>query len=56
MSINEQHDPFSTLNLPQAVHVQALKLLGSIALTRTANDCRCAADRAEGFVLGVETV
>ena len=33
-----------------------MKLLGNIAQTRTATDCHRAADRAEGFVLGLETV
>lgn len=53
---NEQHDPLAALNLPQGIHAQALKLLGAIAQARTAADCTRAADRAEGFGLGIETV
>lgn len=53
---HEQHDPLAALNLPQGIHAQALKLLGNIAQARTARDCERAADRAEGFGLGIETV
>lgn len=53
---NEQHDPLAALNLPQGIHAQALKLLGNIAQARTKADCNRAADRAEGFGLGLETV
>jgi hypothetical protein len=53
---NEAHDPLSALNLPQGIQAQALKLLGAIAQARTAADCTRAADRAEGFGLGLETV
>ncbi|MNP65658.1 hypothetical protein D3C76_1612660 [compost metagenome] len=53
---NEQHDPLAALNLPHAVQAQALKLLGNIAQARTVSDCNRAADRAEGFGLGIETV
>lgn len=56
MSINEPHDPFTALNLPQGIHAQALKLLGAIAQARTTAECNRAADRAEGFGLGLETV
>ena len=56
MSARDEHDPFGGLNLPHAVHVQALKLLGNIAQARTVRDCERAADRAEGFGLGIETV
>lgn len=52
----ERHDPLAALNLPQGIHAQALKLLGAIAQARTADDCTRAADRAEGFGLGLETV
>ncbi|WP_130932237.1 hypothetical protein [Pseudomonas sp. Sample_24] len=52
----DEHDPFAALNLPQAIHAMALKLLGNIAQARTAADCHRAADRAEGFALGIETV
>ncbi|POF43441.1 hypothetical protein B0D71_01090 [Pseudomonas laurylsulfativorans] len=50
------HDPLAALNLPSAVRARALKLLGAIAQARTAADCARAADRAEGFALGLETV
>jgi len=53
---HEGHDPLTTLNLPTAVHAQALKLLTRIVTTHTASECERAADRAEGFVLGLETV
>ncbi|WP_223504905.1 hypothetical protein [Pseudomonas sp. BF-R-24] len=49
-------DPFAALNLPSAIHARALKLLSAIAQARTAADCTRAADRAEGFALGLETV
>lgn len=53
---HESHDPLAAYNLPHAIHAQALKLLGNIAQARTAADCHRAADRAEGFGLGIETV
>ncbi|MQU22167.1 hypothetical protein GHO35_13560 [Pseudomonas helleri] len=53
---HESHDPLAALNLPQGIHAQALKLLASIAQARTVADCTRAADRAEGFGLGLETV
>jgi hypothetical protein len=53
---HERDDPLAALNLPHAIHAQALKLLSNIALARTAADCTRAADRAEGFGLGIETV
>jgi hypothetical protein len=46
----------SALNLPNAVEVQTLKLPHQIALAHTADDLFRASDRAEGFVLGLETV
>jgi hypothetical protein len=46
----------SALNLPNAVEVQTLKLLHQIALAHTADDLFRASDRAEGLVLGLETV
>lgn len=49
-------DPLAAYNLPHAIHAQALKLLGAIAQARTATECNRAADRAEGFGLGLETV
>lgn len=53
---HERNDPLAALNLPLAIHAQALKLLSNIAQARTASDCHRAADRAEGFGLGIETV
>lgn len=51
-----QHDPLAAWNLPTAVHFRALKLLSNIAQATTVADTLHAADRAEGFVLGIETV
>ncbi|WP_256577540.1 hypothetical protein [Pseudomonas sp. R37(2017)] len=56
MSGRDGHDPFAAYNLPAAVHAQALKLLVRIAQADTPTACLRAADRAEGFVLGLETV
>jgi hypothetical protein len=53
---HDSPDPLAALNLPQGIHAQALKLLGNIAQARTKVDCTRAADRAEGFGLGIETV
>jgi hypothetical protein len=44
------------LNLPIDLHAQACKLLHTIGGARSLNDLRRAADRAEGFTLGVETL
>jgi hypothetical protein len=49
-------DPLAALHLPSAVHAQALKLLSTIAQASTVADTLHAADRAEGFALGIETV
>lgn len=49
-------DPFTALNLPNAVHYRTLKLLSNIVQATTVADTLHAADRAEGFVLGIETV
>jgi hypothetical protein len=46
----------AALDLPQAVQSTTLKLLQQIALAHTADDLFRASDRAEGFVLGLETV
>lgn len=46
----------TALHLPPAVKAQTLKLLAQIAQARTADDLFRASDRAEGFVLGLETV
>ncbi|NBB33767.1 hypothetical protein [Pseudomonas sp. BC115LW] len=56
MSVNVEHDPFTALNLPQAVFAQALKLLERIRRAHNTDELWCASDRAEGFVLGLETV
>ena len=56
MSGRDGHDPFAALNPPTAVHSQALKLLTRIAQAHSAEDLWRSADRAEGFVLGLETV
>ena len=56
MSAGDGHDPLAGLNLPQGIHAQALRLLAAITQARTATDCKRAADRAEGFGLGIETV
>lgn len=50
------YDEFAALNLPRSVHAQALKLLAGIAQASTLADTLHAADRAEGFTLGIETV
>ncbi len=49
-------DMLTALNLPSAVQAQALKLLTHIAQAHSAADLWRATDRAEGFVLGLETV
>lgn len=56
LSARYGHDPFTALNLPHAVQAQALKLLGRIAQANTLAECQRAADRAEGFGLGLETL
>lgn len=53
---NPISDPLAALNLPSAVRARALKLMSAIAQARTVADCTRAADRAEGFALGLETV
>ncbi|EPA99441.1 hypothetical protein [Pseudomonas sp. G5(2012)] len=54
--MNTVHDKLVSLNLPQAVHAQAIKLLVAIGQANTVTDCHRAADRAEGFGLGLETI
>ncbi|WP_447891390.1 hypothetical protein [Pseudomonas atacamensis] len=49
-------DDVTAMNLPHAVQAQVLKLLAQIARAQTADDLFRASDRAEGFVLGLETV
>jgi len=48
-------DALKALNLPKAVQAQVLKLLAQIDRAQTADDLFRASDRAEGFVLGLET-
>lgn len=49
-------DALAALKLPNEVEVQILKLVHQIELAHTADDLFRASDRAEGFVLGLETV
>lgn len=56
MSGGDGHGPLATLNLPRAIRAQALKLLDRIQQARTADELFRASDRAEGFVLGIDTV
>lgn len=49
-------DPWADYNLLAAAHSQALKLLPRIQQAQTPDELRRAADRAEGFALGIETV
>lgn len=49
-------DVLVALKLPSSIHAQALKLLTAIAQASTVADTLHAADRAEGFALGIETV
>ena len=49
-------DPLVALHLPNAVHYRTLKLLSNIVQATTVADTLHAADRAEGFALGIETV
>lgn len=53
---HEPHDLLAALNLPAAVQAQALKLLERIQQAHTADELFRASDRAEGFVLGIETL
>lgn len=49
-------DPLAPLNLSASIHAQATKLLHAIMHARTLADALRAADRAEGFGLGIETL
>ena len=49
-------DPLAPLNLPASIHAQATKLISAIAQANTVGDTLRAADRAEGFGLGIETL
>lgn len=53
---DDNHDPLAALNLPSAVRKRAQRLLSAIEQARSVADCTRAADRAEGFVLGIETL
>lgn len=53
--MSSETEAFTALNLPQAVQAQVLKLLSQIGRAQTADDLFRASDRAEGFVLGLET-
>lgn len=53
---NGSNNPLGKLVLPPNVEAQTLKLLGHIAQASSKGECERAADRAEGFVLGMETV
>lgn len=52
----EANAMLAPLNLPIDLYAQACKLLYAIGNARSQNDLRSAADRAEGFVLGVNTL
>ncbi len=49
-------DTLAPLNLPSALHAQAIKLLDAIRRAHNLYDTQQAATRAEGFVLGIETL
>jgi len=49
-------DPLEPLNLPSVIRLQASKLLRAISSAAMLEDAVRAADRAEGFALGIETV
>lgn len=49
-------DPLAPLGLPAAIRAQASKLLRAISSAATREDALRAADRAEGFALGIETL
>lgn len=51
-----EHDPFAGLNLPTRVVARSRKLLERISQASCADELWRASDRAEGFVLGIETV
>ncbi|MBZ9782852.1 hypothetical protein K9857_15030 [Pseudomonas sp. REP124] len=56
MSEYARLDPFAELRLPTPVHARALRLLQGIRHARTVADTLHAADRAEGFVMGLESL
>lgn len=49
-------DPFAGMHLPTAAHARALRLLQGIRHAKTLTDTLHAADRAEGFVMGIESL
>lgn len=53
---NESADPLVPLGLATAIRAQASKLLRAISSAENLPDMLLAATRAEGFVLGLETV
>jgi hypothetical protein len=53
---NPISDPLAPLNLPAAIRAQASKLLRAINSAATPADTLSAANRAESFALGIETV
>lgn len=55
MAMNE-YGELAELNLPSLVQARARKLLSAITEASTVADTLHAADRAEGFTLGIETV
>lgn len=55
MAMNENGE-LAELNLPRLVQARARKLLSAITEASTVADTLHAADRAEGFALGIETV
>jgi hypothetical protein len=54
--LDQSTDPLAPLHLPAAIRAQARKLQAAIRGARSLGALRRAADRAEGFVLGLETV
>jgi len=56
MTVHDGRDPLAALILPAAVQARAEKLLERIQQAHNPDELQRAADRAEGFVLGIETV
>ena len=50
------NDPLAPLGLPTTIRIQANKWLRAISSAATREDALRAADRAEGFALGIETL
>jgi len=48
--------PLAPLGLPTAIRAQAIKGLRAISIAATPEEALRAADRAEGFALGIETL